>query len=119
MQRSRMKRTPRSILLAASMTGQAVDLASEHFCCVSLESLLLGRARGIGADFGKYKGDNFVMTSQTQFRQLTCASFFVVAALKIRGCKDVMTGVLEVSNGTLPRLLSPQDPGIYTCRRTV
>ena len=66
------------------MTGQAVDLASEHFCCVSLESLLLGRARGIGADFGKYKGDNFVMTSQTQFRQLTCASFFVVAALKIR-----------------------------------
>ena len=79
-----MKRTPRSILLAASMTGQAVDLASEHFCCVSLESLLLGRARGIGADFGKYKGDNFVMTSQTQFRQLTCASFFVVAALKIR-----------------------------------
>ena len=78
-----MKRAPRSILLAASMTGQ-VDLASEHFCCVSLESLLLGRARGIGADFGKYKGDNFVMTSQSQFRQLTCASFFVVAALKIR-----------------------------------
>ena len=116
MQRSRMKRTPRSILLAASMTGQAVDLASEHFSRIAAAGK---GSRHRGADFGKDKGNNFIMTSQTQFRQLTCASFFVVAALKIRGCKDVMTGVLEVSNGTLPRLLSRQDPGIYTCRRTV
>ena len=114
-----MKRTQRSILLATSMAGQAVDLASEHFCWVSLGSLLLGMDRGIGADFGKYKRDNFVMTSQTEFRPLTCASFCVVAGLKIHGYKDVMTGLLEVSNGTLPCLVSPQDPGIYTNRRAV
>ena len=67
----------------------------------------------------KFKGGNFVMTSQTEFRPLTCASFCVVAASKICECEDVMTGVLEVSNGTLPRLVSPQDPGIYTSRRAV
>ena len=86
---------PRSILLGTSMASQAVYLALEHFGRVSSKSLLLGRARGIGADFGKYKGGNFVITLQTEFRPLTCASFCVVAASKIRGCEDVMTGVLN------------------------